>query len=336
MRDFFYFWTMDKILIARFSSIGDIVLTSPVIRALHQLEPKVEVHYITKSKFADTIKNNPYIHKLYTFDKEITELKSQLTAEKYDLIIDLHNNLRSRRLKLMLGVESYTFHKLNYRKWLKVKFKMNVLPDLHIVERYMKTVERLGARYDGKGLDYFITEADREVLNQMPDNFRDGYHALVVGGAHFTKQIPLEKLQELVAGSTKPLVLLGGPDDRTKAGKLQEKNPGKVWNTCGQISLNASAALVEKCDKVITSDTGLMHIASAFNKEILSLWGNTIPEFGMYPFMPDGNEDKNHIFERKDLSCRPCSKIGFEECPKQHFRCMMDLDMTEVLRVLNA
>jgi ADP-heptose:LPS heptosyltransferase len=326
---------MDKILIVRFSSIGDIVLTTPVIRALHQLNPAPQIHYITKARYAETLKNNPYIHKLYTFEKEITEIKTELKAENYSLIVDLHNNLRSRRLKLMLGVESRSFHKLNYRKWLRVRFKYDSLPRLHVVDRYMQTVAPLGAKNDGHGLDYFIHDEDRKALTRLPETFRAGYHAMVVGGAHFTKQIPLKKLIAIAQGSQLPLVLLGGPDDHGKAAEIERALGDKVLNTCGTLSLNESAAMLEKCRKVITSDTGMMHIASAFNKEILSLWGNTIPEFGMYAYMPKGNESRNHIFEIKDLSCRPCSKIGFEQCPKEHFRCMMDIDTASVLTVLN-
>ena len=326
---------MDKILIVRFSSIGDIVLTTPVIRALYQLKPAPQIHFITKARYADTLKNNPYIHKLYTFEKEITEIKAALKAENYTLLVDLHNNLRSRRLKLMLGVESRSFHKLNYRKWLRVRFKYDRLPRLHVVDRYMQTVEALGVKNDGKGLDYFIGDEDRKAVSRLPGHFKAGYHAMVVGGAHYTKQIPLEKLIAIARGSRLPLVLLGGPDDREKSAEIVKVLGDKVLNTCGRLSLNESSALIEQCEKVITSDTGMMHIASAFNKEILSLWGNTIPEFGMYAYMPKGSEKRNHIFEIKDLSCRPCSKIGFEQCPKEHFRCMMDLDTEKIINILN-
>jgi len=327
---------MDKILIIRFSSIGDVVLTTPVIRVLYNLNPRPEIHFITKSKFRATLEHNPYLDKIYTFEKEITEIADELKSENYSLLIDLHSNLRSNRLKLMLGVKSVRFNKLNYRKWMRVQLKYDCLPDIHIVDRYMKTIEPMGAVNDGKGLDYFINENDREAIQKIPDKIRSAYHVLVIGGAHFTKQIPKEILIAIAKKSNLPLVLLGGADDIAKANLLEKELGDKLWSACGKLSLNESAAVIEKCDKVVTSDTGMMHIASAFNKEILSLWGNTIPEFGMYPYFPKGSESKNYIFQVKDLSCRPCSKIGFDKCPKKHFKCMLDINIEEVVRRLNA
>jgi len=326
---------MEKILVVRFSSIGDIVLTSPVVRALHNLKPSPEIHFVTKSKFRATLEHNPYIDKVYSFEKEITEITNRLKAENYSLIVDLHSNIRSKRLKMILGVKSRRFNKLNYRKWLRVKLKYNRLPDIHIVNRYIKTIEALGGENDGKGLDYFISDNDRKIIEQIPEQFKAAYHTLIIGGAHFTKQIPLEMLIKIAKGSKLPLILLGGAEDAKKAQKICDALGDKVWSGCGKLSLNQSAALIEKSQKVLTADTGLMHIASAFGKEILSLWGNTIPEFGMYPYFPKGQEYKNHIFEVKELSCRPCSKIGFESCPKKHFKCMLDIDLDAVVKELN-
>ena len=327
---------MDKLLIVRFSSIGDIVLTTPVIRALASLKERPEIHFITKKKFASTLTSNPYIDKLYFFEKEITEIASELKSENYTYIIDLHSNLRSRRLKLMLGVESKSFEKLNIKKWLRVKLKYNLLPDFHIVDRYLKTVDFLGIKKDDSGLDYYINEKEKKVAMYFTSLFSNGYHAFVIGGAHFTKQIPTEILIKIAQASTLPVVLVGGPEDKEKGNIIKQALGEKAYNSCGAFSLNESAAIIEKCQKVVTSDTGLMHIASAFNKEILSLWGNTIPEFGMYPYFPKGSENKNHIFEVKGLSCRPCSKIGFNECPKDHFNCMYQINIQEVISELNG
>lgn len=327
---------MDKILIVRFSSIGDIVLTSTVIRALHQLPKRPEIHFITKTKFASTLRSNPYIDKLYTFEKEITEIAEQLKAEKYTYIIDLHSNLRSKRLKLMLGIESHAFDKLNIKKWLKVTLKYDRLPSMHIVERYMKTIAFLDAEYDGKGLDYFISIEEKETANRIIENYAEGYHVFVIGGAHFTKQIPSQILTQIANASMLPIVLLGGPEDFEKGELIKSQTSQQIYNACGEFSLNESAGILQECQKVVSSDTGLMHIASAFQKEIISIWGNTIPQFGMYPFYSNDQKQKNHIFEVSGLSCRPCSKIGYTECPKKHFKCMLDIDVSEVIATLNS
>ena len=327
---------MIKILILRFSSIGDIVLTSPVIRALHNLPQRPEIHFITKKKFAQTLVHNPHLDKLYTFEKEITEVLSDLKSENYDYIIDLHSNLRSKRLKLALASKSNSFNKLNVRKWLSIKLKYDLLPKMHIVDRYIDTVAFLGATNDGLGLDYFVSDEDRDKTKNLIAKYKNGYHVFVIGGAHFTKQIPSESLIKISNSSTLPIILVGGPEDHAKGEDIIANSNGKIYNACGEFNLNESASIIEKCNKVVSSDTGMMHIASAFQKPILSVWGNTIPEFGMYPYFAQDKKENNHIFEVKDLSCRPCSKIGYKECPKKHFNCMYQIDLAPLIKVLNS
>ena len=320
---------MAKILIIRFSSIGDIVLTTPVVRALKR-DAHAEVHFITKKKFADVLNHNPNIDTVYTFENEITEVLPQLKSENYDYLIDLHKNLRSARLKNALNIPSRTFNKLNVEKWLRVVLKFDILPKVHIVERYFEAVKFLNLKYDGQGLDYFITNEDRKAVDRLPDSHKNGYMAFVIGGAHYTKQIPEEQLIKLINDSPMPVVLLGSKADSKKAGIILKSTGEKAFDATGQFSLNESAAIIERAKKVITSDTGLMHIAAAFGKEIISVWGNTIPEFGMYPLLPKGEEGKSKIMEVKGLRCRPCSKIGYDRCPKGHFKCMVDIDLKSV------
>jgi ADP-heptose:LPS heptosyltransferase len=317
-----------KILIIRFSSIGDIVLTTPVIRCIKQQIKGVEVHYITKQKFSSVISSNPYIDKLYTINDSTSEIITQLKKENYDYIIDLHHNLRTLKLKLALGKKSFSFRKLNWEKMLMVYFKINKLPKLHIVDRYFETLTSIGVTNDHKELDYFIPEKDIvNVTTYLPTQFQDGYEVLVVGGSYYTKQIPINKLKEICAHSLKPLILLGGKEDAIIAEEVHQAFKDKTMNACGKLNLNQSASIIEQANRVITSDTGLMHIAAAFKKDIISVWGNTIPEFGMSAYLPGKN---SKILEVKKLPCRPCSKLGYHSCPKKHFKCMNDIDVTEI------
>ena len=182
---------------------------------------------------------------------------------------------------------------------------------------------------DGKGLDYFIPEKDKVDLKLLPDQFQDGYIAWAIGGKHQTKFYPEERIFEVCKKIKKPVILLGGKEDFDKGERISNSIGGRVFNACGKFNINQSASLVEQADKIITNDTGLMHIAAAFRKEIISLWGNTIPEFGMYPYFP-GDEKESHIFEVKNLSCRPCSKLGYKSCPKKHFDCMNKINSCRV------
>jgi ADP-heptose:LPS heptosyltransferase len=273
-----------KILIIRFSSIGDIVLTTPVLRCIKEQIKNVELHFITKQKFISIIEHNPYVDKFFTIKDSLSEVVPELKQEQYDYIIDLHHNFRTFKLKSALGRKSFSFNKLNWEKFLMVNFKINNLPTQHIVDRYFETVKELSVVNDQKGLDHFIAENDHmEVQAVLPTTFHNGYYVLVAGGSYVTKRIPLNKLLEICAKSIRPLVLLGGPEDAAVAEEVHKAFPEKTINLCGKISINQSASIVQQAQTVITSDTGLMHMAAAYKKDIISVWGNTVPEFGMGP-----------------------------------------------------
>ena len=318
---------MKKILVIRFSSIGDIVLTTPVLRCLKK-QLDVDLHFLTKASFAGLLENNPYVDRVHTISKDIDKtLVEQLKAEQFDQVIDLHNNLRTLRLKRALKVPSKSFPKLNVEKWLLVTFKWRKMPDLHIVDRYMETVKHLGVKNDGAGLDYFIPKSAEVALSRLPSSHASDYVALVIGGQHATKMMPVKKLVELCEALKEPVLLLGGPEDEVRGAQIAEAIGEKVYNACGKFKLDESASLLKQSSWVISHDTGLMHMAAAFKKRIVSVWGNTVPELGMYPYLPD---PKSKIIQVPNLSCRPCSKIGYKKCPKGHFKCM-DHDVNEML-----
>jgi len=318
-----------KILIIRFSSIGDIVLTTPVIRCLKQSRHiGMEIHYLTKINYFSVLEANPYIYKIHCFEKNISEIIPQLKSENFDFVIDLHHNIRSSFIRFQLRKPSASFNKLNVEKWLLVNFKINRLPNIHIVDRYMETLKTLDIQNDNKGLDYFIPAKDEVNIQILPIEFHNGYIGFVIGGTHATKRLPDEKIISICKRINAPIILLGGKEDYLIAEKIAHPDiVGMCYNACGKYNINQSASLVRQATKIITHDTGLMHIAAAFKKDIISVWGNTIPEFGMSPYMAGKN---SKIVEVKGLSCRPCSKLGFEKCPKRHFNCMNLIDEEEI------
>ncbi|MFK7810510.1 MAG: glycosyltransferase family 9 protein [Saprospiraceae bacterium] len=324
---------MEKILILRFSSIGDIVLTTPVIRCLRKQLPKAEIHFLCKTKFATLLQSNPYLDKVYHFEKDIDNILPQLKDEAYTTIVDLHKNLRTLRLKKSLKIQSHSFHKANWAKWLLVNFKINRLPKAHIVHRYMETIKPLGVSYDGQGLDYFLPQKDRFNITNFGLSQKTPFIAFAIGAAHATKRLPKEKIIAICQAIPHKIILLGGPAEAT-VGKEIAANSVEVINACGKLNLHQSSDAVRQSALVITPDTGMMHIAAAFRKKIVSIWGSTVPDFGMSPFYPDDNqyqnEYHNQIIEVENLSCRPCSKIGFEVCPKGHFHCMQQIDVQQV------
>ncbi|HYK44464.1 MAG TPA: glycosyltransferase family 9 protein [Parafilimonas sp.] len=324
-----------KFLIIRFSSIGDIVLTTPVIRCLKKQLPDAEVHYVTKGEFTTILESNPYIDKLHVLSDLKTTIR-ELKQEGFDYIIDLHHNLRTLKIKMsMFNVLSYSFNKLNIEKWLLTNFKINVLPKKHIVDRYMETVTFFNIRNDGRGLDYFIPEKDVVQPSHLPATHVHGFITIAIGAAHNTKKLPLHKLKELCGLIDHPIMLLGGKQDRAIADEITSTDAIKIYNACGKFNLNESADLIRKSKLLITHDTGLMHIAAALQKPIISVWGNTVPQFGMYPYY--GNNEIRHVkFEIQHLPCRPCSKIGYNRCPLTHFKCMELHSMNELSKTITG
>ena len=306
-----------KILVVRFSSIGDIVLTTPVVRMLKK-QLNAQVHYLTKSSYVSLLKNNPYIDSVYQIQNSITEVIADLKKEKYDYVIDLHSNLRTQILKFRLGMPAKSFNKLNMEKFMLTNFKLDNMPKIHIVDRYLETVKHLGVKNDNQGLDFFLSANDKMDISIFPKN----YIVFVIGGQHATKILPNEKIISIIKKVNKPVLLIGGPEDAHRGEEIA-KACNKVVNTCGKYSILHSASLVQQATMVITHDTGMMHIAAAFNKKIYSVWGNTVPEFGMYPYL---ESEQSKRIEVKGLNCRPCSKIGYDKCPKGHFKCMQEID----------
>ncbi|MDX1444572.1 glycosyltransferase family 9 protein [Lishizhenia sp.] len=324
-----------KVLVVRFSSIGDIVLTSPIVRCLkEQLGEQSEIHFLSKVQFTDLLIDSPYIDKLYTIKKDINEVLPHLRSEGYTHIVDLHKNLRSKRLISKLKVKSSSFPKLNIEKWLLTNFKINKMPQLHIVDRYFEAVLELGVKNDQKGLDFFI-RPENEI--KIKDAYAlESFKAIAIGAQFATKRLPFEQLKQIIAQLNGPIVLLGGPTDTKLGEQLVQALPEKdLRNLCGQLNLQESASVLKQASVLLTHDTGLMHIASAFNMPIVSVWGNTVPDLGMYAYMP-ANPGLVSIHEVKDLNCRPCSKIGYKGCPKKHFKCMIEQDVEGIVEDVNG
>jgi ADP-heptose:LPS heptosyltransferase len=326
-----------KILIIRFSSIGDIVLTTPVVRALKTQLKEVEIHYLTKDSFRGILEKNPHIDKLFCIKKDIREVLSDLKAEAYDHIIDLHKNVRTLSLKRRLKRPTHSFPKLNPEKWLLVNFKWNRMPDKHVVDRYFEAVRTLGVKNDHQPCEFYLTE-DVNVDTVKEFGLHPGSYITIAIGAQFgTKRMPFEKLAEVISETELPVVLVGGPTDEALAEKILASlgNKKVIYSSCGKFSLGRSASIVKQSACLLTNDTGMMHIATCFGIPIVSVWGNTVPSLGMYPYYP-GQKALYSIHEVEGLKCRPCSKIGFQECPKKHFNCMNLQDTRKIAEDLNA
>ena len=324
-----------KILIIRFSSIGDIVLTFPILRCLKEQVSNAEIHYATKIQFKELLTGTDSIDRIHTLSDSMAELIKELQKEKFDVIIDLHNNLRSRQISFPLGIKTMRFPKLNLQKWLLVNFKVNKMPALHVVDRYFQTVNSLEVKNDMKNNSFIISlENEVDLKKQFSINPKT-FISVVIGAQFATKRIPKDKLIELLSHVNFPIILIGGESDKTMANELGTALAGKeIHSACGDFNILQSASIVKQSKAVLTSDTGMMHIASCFSLPIFTIWGNTTPALGMAAYNPE-NSFEIHNFEVKDLSCRPCSKIGFQKCPKGHFECMNKQDAHLITQMIN-
>ncbi len=326
-----------KILIIRFSSIGDIVITSPVIRCVRKKYPDAEIHFLTKKEHQSLVDSNPYINEVKLLKDSFWETVKDVRMQQYDLIIDLHKNIRTQLIKIFAGGKSISFNKINFEKWLMVNFKINRLPKIHLVDRYFDALKKLGIENDGEGLDYFIAKTDLETITNFDFTY-DKYITWAIGAKQKTKQFPAHKIAEALLQpefQEKIIVLIGGKEDMAKANKICTLvNSHRLFDLTGKLTIGQSAAMIQKSALLITNDTGMMHIGAALKKPTISIWGNTIPEFGMYPYY--GSNNVQHEFVETDLklSCRPCSKLGFEECPKEHFKCMNEIKTASLTQAL--
>ena len=300
---------MTKILIIRQSSIGDIVLTTPVLRTLkNQLSGEIEIHYLVKKNYRGIIDSNPNVDQTWAVDNNLNGVIDELATVSFDYVIDLHNNIRSSKIKSRLSAKSSTVNKLNVKKWLWVNLGLNLMPDKHIVDRYMEVVKPLGVKNDNKGLDYFIPKEDEISPSRISQNIQsDNYIAWPIGATYKGKKFSIEKSIEILKHVEHPVILLGGEVDVLDAEKILRQTGSNIYSAVGQLSLNQSASIVKQSKMVVTPDTGLMHIASAFKKNIISIWGCTSPGLGMSPYLSGPN---SVIIEPEKLNKRPCSKLG--------------------------
>ncbi len=305
-----------NILIIRLSSLGDVLLTTPVVRSLKRQFPDIKIDFLTKEQYAGVYEYNPYISNVFIFNQNNKYPVRKLINEKYDLIIDLQNNLRSKKICAQIRTKKVSFQKPDLEKFLLVKFKINTFKKIiSIPERYSKCIP--GLKLDNNGLDLFIPEKIKPQLHSGKS-----YIGFCPGSRHFSKMWPgkyfIELGNSLLNKNFIP-VLFGGTSDKHVCEEIHNSLPNSI-NLCNDNNLLQTARDMQDCRTVICNDSGLMHAATAVNVPVVAIFGSTVREFGFAPY-----HTKNLILENNSLSCRPCSHIGLDKCPKGHFKCMVEI-----------
>lgn len=320
----------NKILIIRLSSLGDILLTTPFIRSLKNQFPKIKIDMIVREEYSDAIKLNPNLNQKFYYsriDDENKNLLAKLSKENYNLIVDLQNNLRSKKISSSLNVKRVKFKKSSLQKVLLVNFKINLLKEApQIPVRYAKTIPDI--KLDSKGINLFTDKIPSKIISD-----KNNLVGFCSGARHFTKRWPKEyfiELGKMLSESGYKVVLFGGRIDKQLCEEISKEIPDSI-NLSNDDNLLQTTADMKMCKAMICNDSGLMHVASAVGTKVIAIFGSTVKEFGFTPY-----NCQNLILENNSLTCRPCSHIGRSSCPKKHFECMKEISPATVFENLKS
>jgi ADP-heptose:LPS heptosyltransferase len=326
-----------RILIVRFSSIGDIVLTFPVVAAIKSLFPNCKIHYVTKKNFKVLLEACPAIDEVFLLEDSLHALRRKINFAQYDAILDLHNNLRTRLLFGFHLKRIFRFPKNNLEKWLLTTFKISPKRRKHVVERYLSTLSDLVSDWPivSATHQYSIPPGAQFDIQARYHLVPKSYVAIAIGAQFATKRLPTDMLIDLIKKIDGPVLLLGGKEDQAASSAILDACQGQqLVSAVGLTNIHESAWLVKNARILLTHDTGLMHIGASFDVPLHVIWGNTIRDFGMYPYRID--QEEVYQYEVTGLSCRPCSKIGHQSCPKGHFACMRKQDLNKIALAVNS
>jgi ADP-heptose:LPS heptosyltransferase len=314
-----------KVLVVRFSSMGDILLTTPVLRAVHDLlEGEVELHFLTKAEFAPLVEGLEAVQKVHVIQRTTAEVQAALVAEGFHYLLDLHSNARSAFIRRALrkdGTVDFVVDKRNVAKWKLVRGLSNELAGEPIVDRYLKTLAAFGGAQwdDGCGLDLPPLLNVENSTGTLRDLGSGPFVALALGAAHKGKAVPLEHWVEVITrlhAAGRSVVLLGGPEDRTMGEEISTRCSGegeeRLVNLAGHLRLLESFSVLSKASVLVAGDTGLMHAGAAAGVPMAVVWGCTAPALGMGPYRPGAKVVELEPQGRKQVggARRPCSKLG--------------------------
>ena len=324
-----------RILIIRFSSIGDIVLTFTVASTIKSLYPHCKIDFVTKPQFKELLNACPDLDTIYTLTGTVAQLRKEIDFNQYDAILDLHHNLRSRILLGFQFGKVYRFPKNNIEKWLLTTFKIRPKIIRHVTERYLETLSAYTkAPIVGIAPAYRVPDASKIDIKETFQVEPSKYVAVAIGAQFATKRMPTDLLVELIQKINLPVLLLGAKEDQLTANEILEQCTSNIiFSAVGTATIHESAWLVKNAKALLTHDTGLMHIGASFEVPLHVIWGNTTRDFGMYPYRVEQEQVFN--YEVSGLSCRPCSKIGHQSCPKGHFSCMRQQDLVVIANAIN-
>ena len=324
-----------KVLICHTSDFGNLIFATPLIRNL-KMNLEAEVFCLIDMENKDAINENPYISEIFL--KEETSVSKLIRSNSFDLVIDLEIKFTTWLFSILSGIKILKPKSQKFAEWYMVALRIDQLPDKHYADQLLEVLDSLSSKRDVLGLDYFIPEKDEIERSWLPDIFQKDFVILSLHSAYASRRLPLKKLIEICDRINKPIIVIGDEKDKILAGEiytffkkngsgntyekglLELNKKSVILDLCGKLNRNQIASLTRNCSYVFCHDSWVIPVASAFKKEVFTIWGNTIPEFGKYPY-----KTKFKILQNNRLDCRPCSAKGYDKCPKGHLKCLNEI-----------
>jgi heptosyltransferase-2 len=330
--------TSPNVLAVRFSSIGDVLLTTPLFRAIRLRHPVARISVLTKQAHVPLLSHNPYVDRVIGLKagRPLASVAAELRAGAYTHRLDLHDSLRTRMLRTLVRGGWTTYPKHRVARALLIYTKRNHYRDPRpMAERYFSAARDLDVVPDGKPPDFFLgPDAERQASDWLAAaglGQERRMIALAPGAAHATKRWPQTHWMNLIRRIVTEgfdAVIVGGPDDAPLAAALSERSGGRVVSAAGVFGLQETGAVLQRAAALISGDTGVMHMATGVGTPVVALFGPTVRAFGFFPYT-----NRAEVLELA-LSCRPCTSKGGPRCPLGHHRCLVEIQPESVHEAL--
>lgn len=326
-----------RIAIIRLSSMGDILLSSPIVLALHKSYPKATIDFYTKDTMQSIIEEHPGISKVYLWNCKakdgLNDMINQIENRQYDRIVDLQNNWRSRRLTRMLSGKLHRVNKEGFRRRILVHFGWNILRKRHVIRRYYSCISDFCPSPLQERIELPDTQSTPLTHLLSPRTSTGNFIVWAIGAKHFTKRLPNSIIAKTIQSIPHSVILIGDSTDCENAQRILAHLPKghNVIDLTGKTSFLESVELIKRARLTLANDSLMMHVAAGSGKPLISFWGSTTPELGFRPL-------SNHatlISAPKKLSCQPCHTAGRSSCPKKHFNCMMTIKPEIIVQAID-